>query len=429
MTIPGKGAARPDILVVADEVPAFDRASGSVRFYQMLRMLARRYRVAFSGRVYPVRQDGLRYKRALDEIGVELYPTPSVDVVDKVGEVRLCVLFELFATAARTLGRIRLRRPDLPAIIDSVDVHFLRERRAAAYAKRPTIASLKAAITRWRELGVYSRADLILAVTEADRVAIQHELPQARVAVIPNIHRVQENVPGFEERRRHSMMFVGGFAHQPNVDAMLFFAREVLPLVRRQLPEATLTIVGDRPPPEIVDLAGDGIVVTGWVPEMAPFLNSHCLGIAPLRYGAGMKGKVGEALAAGLPMVTTRIGAEGMDLQDGRTALIADAPEAFAAGIVRICTDAALHERLSKAGQDHVRHRWDIAAVERQLFAAVESVRGVRPRAVTARERADAASREAYVRSGLEAQVARGVRVGSWYASRVSGLLRKRPHP
>ena len=417
-----KSTAGPDILVVADRVPDFDRASGSLRFYQILQILARKYRVAFLGRVDTGGQNPRRYARALEAVGIEVRPSSEVDVADEVERVGLCVLFELFWTAEQALGRVRLRRPDLPVIVDSVDVHFLRERRATEYAKRRRLARLRAARTRRRELGVYARADLVLAVTEADRAEILRELPTAQVAVVPNIHVVHEAVPGFEARRANSIMFVGGFFHLPNVDGMLHFCRDVLPLVRKKLPDASLTIVGDRPPPEVRALAGEGIVVTGWVPQIEPYLDSHCVGIAPLRYGAGMKGKVGEALAAGLPMVTTSIGAEGMSLEHGRTAMIADSPEAFASAVVQVCTNPDLHRQLSREGLAHVRQRWDTAAVEQSLYAAVDSLRGVRPRRMTSRERLGARASELYVRSGVPGKIARVERVARWYASRLSRI-------
>ena len=290
-----------DVLVVAP-VPDFDRASGSLRFYSMLRMLARRYRVTLLG---------------------------WVDVADT-------------------------RSPRY--------VHFLRELRGARYSANPRRATLKAWRTKRRELGVYAQADLVLTVTENDRAEILGELPNARVALIPNIHEARNTAPALAERRPRSLLFVGGFAHPPNVDAMLFFCHDILDLVRRRLGQVELTIVGAQPPREIAALAGDGVVIAGWVPDLTPYLDSHCVGIAPLRFGAGMKGKIGQSLASGLPVVTTTVGAEGMDLEDGKTALIADSPAAFAEAVVRLCTDAQLHRDLSEAGRSHVRRRWDVAA-------------------------------------------------------------------
>jgi glycosyltransferase involved in cell wall biosynthesis len=226
-------------------------------------------------------------------------------------------------------------------------------------------------------------ADLVLAVTERDRAQILEHVPGARVAVIPNVHEVRDHVPSHAERRRNSLLFVGGFAHPPNVDAVRFFCGEILPLVRQRLGLVDVTVVGARPPREIADLAGDGVVVAGWVPDLTPHLDCHAAAIAPLRFGAGMKGKIGQALASGLPVVTTSVGAEGMDLEDGKTALVADAPQAFADAVARLCTDPRLHGALSRAGRDHVRGRWDVRAVDARLREVIESLRGLGPRPLT----------------------------------------------
>ena len=412
-----------DVLVVAP-VPDFDRASGSLRFYSMLRMLARRYRVTLLGWVDVADTRSPRYVKALEEAGIAVHVVSRDNVIDglskRLGRVGFGVLFEFFTSAEWTMGRVRLQRPELPIIIDSVDVHFLRELRGARYSANSRRATLKAWRTKRRELGVYAQADLVLTVTENDRAEILGELPNARVALIPNIHEVRNTAPALAERRPRSLLFVGGFAHPPNVDAMLFFCHDILDLVRRRLGQVELTIVGAQPPREIAALAGDGVVIAGWVPDLTPYLDSHCVGIAPLRFGAGMKGKIGQSLASGLPVVTTTVGAEGMDLEDGKTALIADSPAAFAEAVVRLCTDEQLHRDLSEAGRSHVRRRWDVAAVEARLLEAVESLRGSSPRLLTRRERGVARLRDRYVRCGLAKKVTRVQSVMAWYVTRAS---------
>ncbi len=388
-------------------------------------MLARRYRVAFLSRVDQGDPQSPRYVRALEELGINVLAAPQWDAADLVGRVDLCVFFEFFTTAEKALGRVRMRRPDLPVVVDTVDVHFIREGRAAPYARRPWLSRLKASLTKRRELKVYGQADLILTATEDDRTEILRALPDARVVVIPTIHEVRDAVPAFEERRHSSVLFVGGFRHPPNVDAVLSFCREILPSIRRALPEVEVTIVGEQPPKEILDLRENGIVVTGWVPDVVPYLDSHCVGIAPLRFGAGMKGKVGEALSAGLPMVTTSVGAEGMDLEDEKTAIITDSPEKFADAVVRLCTDPTLHRRLSEEGRAHARQRWGLALIEARLLEAVESLRGVKPKPLSTRDWISALVQDASVRSGLARMADRAGSMASWYLKRISRVTWK----
>jgi glycosyltransferase involved in cell wall biosynthesis len=422
----GHPRAAWDVLVVSPSVPAFDRAAGSLRLYLMLQMLARRYRVVFLCGVDAGDPESPRYVRALETLGIEVRVRPRWDAADMVGKIGLCVFFEFFLAAEKVLGRVRLRRPDLPVVVDSVDLHFLRESRAARYAKRPWLAGLNAGLTKRRELRVYKRADLILTATDSDRAELLRKLPRARIVVIPTIHEVRDPVPQFGERRPNSVLFVGGFAHRPNVDAVLFFCREILPLVRQALPDVEVTIAGDRPPQEILDLRSSGVVVTGWVPEILPYIDSHCVGVAPLRFGAGMKGKIGEALAAGLPMITTSVGAEGMHLEDGKTAVIADSPNEFANAVVRICTDPRLHRRLSEEGRAHARQRWDVTLIEGRLLEALEGLRGLKPKPLSARERLGALALDAWVRSGLARNASRAGSVAAWYVSRVFRALRTR---
>ena len=137
--------------------------------------------------------------------------------------------------------------------------------------------------------------------------------------------------------------------------------RDVLPLIRRDLGDVPVRLVGSNPPAEIRALARDGVEVTGWVPSTTPYITSSRLSIAPLRYGAGVKGKVGEALAHGLPVVTTSIGSEGMDLVDGEDVLVADGAEAFASAVVRAYRDPQLWERLRHGGKAKLLERFGTA--------------------------------------------------------------------
>jgi glycosyltransferase involved in cell wall biosynthesis len=282
------------------------------------------------------------------------------------------IFFELFGMAEQYLGVVRQYSPGTPVIIDTFDVHFLRETREATTANDASLLR-KAQETRRRELAVYKQADLVLTVTGDDKQALVKEDPQLNIAVVPNIHSLPGNVVPRESRR--DLLFVGGFSHTPNVDGMLYFCREILPLVLQKLPRTRLWIVGNAPPPEIVALASDHVIVTGYALYLAPYLESALVSVAPLRFGSGMKGKIGEAMAWGIPVVTTTIGAEGMGLQDGVDAMIADTPEDFAQRIIQLHNNAGLWDSVAQNARKRVEREWSPDAVDKSLREILAGIR------------------------------------------------------
>jgi glycosyltransferase involved in cell wall biosynthesis len=343
----------------------------------MLRILSREYRIIFLGEVRP---EGERYVTALTSLGVEFHDAASTNVETLLPQIEVGVFFEFYHAADDILDIVRLVRGDLPIVVDSVDLRFVRQSRAAAYAELPEMAERLALSTRRRELDVYRRADAVIVVTESDKRTLLDCLPESYIAVVPNIHQEADEVPDFHDRKPNSLLFVGGFEHSPNADAVLFFCREILPLIRQSVPDVTVTIVGDSAPEEVRTLASDSIIVTGWVPDVKPYLHNHLVSIAPLRFGSGMKGKVGEAMANGLPVVVTKIGAEGMELTDGVTALIADSAEEFADAVVRLLRDQPLHHRLSTNGRYAARTRWSEPVVAERLLALMRALPELTPK-------------------------------------------------
>ena len=182
-------------------------------------------------------------------------------------------------------------------------VHFLREQRKAEQ-QGDTLAISDS--FRHIELGLAGATDVTLVVSP-DEGKVINDLTGAQTAVVPLANPILADVPG--PGRREGVVFVGGFEHDPNVDAARYLARTIMPLVWRRRPDVTLTIVGGAAPPEVRELAGPNVVIAGWVSDLDPVMNSARVSAAPVRYGAGVKGKVAQALASGVPVVTTAVGA------------------------------------------------------------------------------------------------------------------------
>ncbi|MFN2597876.1 MAG: glycosyltransferase [Pyrinomonadaceae bacterium] len=337
----------PAVIVFDDHLPAPDRDAGSGRMAFILKSLAGWSRPVF---VSTGKQRSARDERRLWRDGVETASAVDCPRLLKERGFRAAIvsrpdLAEAFIPA------IRRAAPGVKIVFDMVDVHFIRLEREAAVTGDARAAS-EAARYRELEARLARASDLVWCNSEDDRRAMEQLAPGARFEVIPTIHTPRARGLAFDARR--DLLFLGNFAHRPNRDAVHFFVGEILPLVRESLPDARLHVVGDNVPPEIAALAAPDVRVLGYVPDIEPLFASARVMVAPLRFGAGVKGKIGDALAHGLPVVTTAIGAEGMGFTNGVEALIADGARAFADATLRAYTDAALWRKLSDAAYAHL---------------------------------------------------------------------------
>src|SRR5205085_1562666 len=188
------------------------------------------------------------------------------------------------------------------------------------------------------------------------------------------IHALATDTPGFEARR--DLVFVGGFRHAPNIDAVRWLATEILPRLLARLPGLQLHVIGSEAPSQVLALAGTpGLQLHGAVDALEPLLDACRISVAPLRFGAGVKGKVNQALARGLPVVATRIAAEGMHLLDGEDVLLADDTESFVEAVLRLHSDSALWQRLREGGYANTRKWFSPEAARATLLPWLETLR------------------------------------------------------
>jgi glycosyltransferase involved in cell wall biosynthesis len=172
---------------------------------------------------------------------------------------------------------------------------------------------------------------------------------------------------------RRDLCFLGGYGHPPNIDAVLYFVRQIFPLIKKAEPDIRFIIAGAHAPDEVCSLARDDIIVMGMVADLRDLFDPCRVFVCPLRVGAGAKGKIVSALSYGVPVVSTRVGVEGAGLLDGETVLVADDPEAFAAATLQLYKDQELWARLSAAGQCLIRETCSRTSGERVLSDAIET--------------------------------------------------------
>lgn len=362
---------RPRVLFADEWVPQPDRNSGGQRAWWIVALLRELGCEVTLVPTQPTRTEP--YVKDLQRLGIEVYLPPRTFgqlAHERQGEFDLVILSrptvatELVETARRFFPRATL-------LYDTVDLHFLREERKASSRG----GGDRGVRVRQLELASIARCDLTATVTEVEAELLRETVPGARTIVLPNVHEVEAG-PSPPFAARADVVFIGGFLHDPNVDAMLWFTEEVWPRVAERT-NARLWILGSDPPEEIVALRSGRVVVTGFVPDVGDHFRTARVFVSPLRYGAGMKGKVGQALAYGLPVVTTSIGAEGMDIVDGRHALVRDDPEAFADAVVSLYRNEEVWARLSAGGRDLLAENWSPEVMrgrlERLLAATVRT--------------------------------------------------------
>jgi glycosyltransferase involved in cell wall biosynthesis/SAM-dependent methyltransferase len=353
-------------LVIDDTLITPDRDSGSITTLELMKGLQLLgYAVTFVPR--DLKHIDL-YTGALETAGFWCLSRRVLSSVQELlqnhGSLFGLIVLCRATTAYQLIDSVRAHCPEAVLLFETIDLHYLRgEREAALTGSESGIRA--AELTKANELDVVRRSDLTLVHSVVEREMLSREVPEASIYHLPYVLDVYSHGGHFESRR--DIVFIGGFLHRPNVDAVIYFVKEVFPLIRKELPGVRFLIIGSDPSPEVLQLGSDDIVVTGYVERLQPILDACRLTVAPLRYGAGYKGKVAMSMAHGVPGVLSEIAAEGMELEHEVQVLIADSPTAYAAEVVRLYRDPDLWSRLSQAGLRFVTERFSRQAARDHL--------------------------------------------------------------
>jgi lipopolysaccharide biosynthesis protein/glycosyltransferase involved in cell wall biosynthesis len=358
--------------------PQHDRDSGSRRLWHLMEFLREAGWTLSFLTASQVGED--RYAEDLRRRGTPVYDGTVTRPEDVLASGRfdlaICAYWQV---AEFYLPLLREVSPETSVIVDSVDLHFVREaRRVFARGVSPgrarSLGSSYGSETA-AELSVYAAADGVLAVSSGEAEFLNGLVGDPGLAFwVPDAEDLATSP--IRLRDRAGIIFVGSFSHLPNVDALEYFCADIAPLLDRSLLERhPLSIVGagldEGAPPAARRMQHAQLI--GWTPSLTPYIEGARVSVVPLRYGAGTKRKVLQALMVGTPVVTTAVGAEGLDLVPDKHVLVAEEPAAFAHAVERVLQDDALWRRLSRAGRRQVAANHSTEAVRARLLAAVDA--------------------------------------------------------
>ncbi len=363
---------KDQILVIAPTLPYFDRSSWGVRLFNIIKILSQEYKICYlSWSTYRGISDD-NYINELSKLGVVVFnDVKELKRITK--EYRFSSsLIEYYSTAEYFLPRLRILQPDCPIIVDSVDVHYNRLNLQAKTTG--SIFDLEdAKLTKKSELAIYSKADLVIVVSEDDQELLKKENPALNIEIIPNIHDIA-NMPN-ENNKPKELIFIGSLKFAPNLDAIKYYCNEILPLLRQKNPEIHLSVIGHGPFENIKQFFSESVSFVGYVLSITPYLNKNIISIAPLRFGGGIKGKITEAMSHGIPVVTTSIGVQGMNLKHRENIMIADTPLDFVDSILSLAKDKELYNNISKNSLDYAKNNFSLEKNKPRIIELFKNIK------------------------------------------------------
>ena len=361
------------ILIVDDVVPEFDKHAGALTMFQYMKLMVELdFKVVY-----------VSHYRTASEPYTSIYQQMGIEILH--GDIDIAGWMRSFG---RYLDWVWLARPDVAInYIDAVrantdarllyythDLHFLREQRrhevdGDSWALSESVRLLPI------ESAIFRQVDCVMTPSSQEAVIIGELAPGAAIAVLTpyffNAPALVSTAGSRPLRERREIIFVGGYRHVPNVDAAIRLVHAIMPKVWQAIPDAKVLLVGSNPPQDVIDLASARVEVVGFVEDLAPWYARARMSVSPLRYGAGVKGKIVGSLEAGVPVVTTTIGNEGLGLQHGIEAIIGDTDDELSTSIVRLFKDDALLDALNLAGSAVIHERFSEEGARDHLLDAL----------------------------------------------------------
>ena len=363
------------ILVIDASTPTPDQDSGSLDTFLTLQVLVElRYDVTF------IPSDLKRRKAYTDNIvslGVRCLHKKEIKSIEHflaaAGKFFDVVMLYRLGVAETHLSNLRRLAPQAKIVFNTVDLHFLREERVAE-VENSELLRHNAARTKAKELAMMRSVDATIVLSSAEFDLIRKAAPSVNSYLLPFFRPIPGRSHPFSKRR--DIVFIGGFKHQPNIDAITYFINDVWPLVRKSIADVRLLIIGSHPTKAVYNTAkhDDRIIVVGFVKNLNDYFDSCRMSVAPIRTGAGTKGKIVTSTGYGVPCVATSLAIEGMGLTPESDILVADIPENFAAKVIKLYNDEVLWTSISNNALEYMERHFSYQAGKARLTQFFSSI-------------------------------------------------------
>ena len=363
------------VLVIDHCLPIASRDAGSLTVINLMLLFREmNYQVTFIS-------NSLYYSKYptedLQRLGIEVLYPPFVEnipiyLLQHKNKYNIFLLLRSSNLNTLYLKIIRKFSPKTKILLHYTDLGHLRLQRQ--YELKNTNVS-KRNIKKIKNIEIKSAllTDISIVHSQVEAKILHKHTPQAKIYVMPlSLDTTSKKYTGFEASK--DLVFIGGYGHPPNLDAVFYFVQEVMPILRKKIKDVKFYIAGSHVPQEIKNLACEDIIVEGYVEDISSFFQSKRIFVSPLRYGAGVKGKVGKAMTSGLPIVATSISTESMQMKENEHYLLADDPETFANQIKKLYEDKTLWEKISKNGLEFAKIHWGEKASYNHLKEILESI-------------------------------------------------------
>lgn len=392
------------ILFLSPTVPFPLTDGGRIRVFNLLRQIAQKNKVTLLAlETQSTDADGVA---ALQQLGIQVHLVPNAQTLPRVSLHTLIKAFfrrqpitvarydvpayrqkirELIAAQTFDLVHYEMfhtaqfhTETNLPGVLSQQNVDSAIWRRLCSETANPfykfTYWTQQLAFQHYERV-LSPKFDAVACTSDIDATVFQQHCAENVIEIIPNGVDLTHYLPDFTSEAPAQLIYIGSMDWYPNEDAVAFFADEVLPLIQEKVSNVTFSIVGGNPSARVQKLAErEGVVVTGRVPEIKPYFAEATVFVVPLRIGSGTRLKILEGLAMGKAIVSTTVGAEGLDLRDGEEIFIADEPTAFADAVTRLLMDSELRRRIGENGRARVEQDYDWRRIGEKLHGVYAKI-------------------------------------------------------